>query len=286
MNFIRAVLSFGLMATLTPSVSVRAQQTPPDTTAAEDALQAADDALKSGDPDLALKHLADLRGPLSHEAVVEHRRLLGTARAFVDDTDGAIAAFSELVRYAPSFSFPYTASPKVTFAFESARASERKKRPLTVTVTAPPVARLDEPINITVARQGDSERRLRRARLRSTDSVTGTAAHYDAAFVDDVATFVLPGQTRENAILDDDGLPGVVVVMVADGLDADGSALVESAAVTLPVGFDAPPPWWQSPVLVGVGATVGIIVAGALTAGILIANQPPDVVDGELEVRR
>ena len=270
--------------TATPATSDSAPATAAETQQAA-RLHDADEALKGGDPDLALKHLEALRGPMSHAQVVEHRRLLGTARAFVDDSDGAVAAFSELVRYAPSFAFPYTASPKVTFAFEQARASERKRRPLTLEVLTPPVARLDEPITISVRVQGDRERRLRRVRLSRADNVSGDAPPHEAVLSGDVATIVLPGQSRDRVVVDDDGLPGVVLSMRAMGLDEEGSALIESAPVVLPVGFDAPPPWWQSPALVALGATAGVLIAGAVTAGIIIATSPPDVVDGELVQR-
>jgi hypothetical protein len=272
--------------TAAPASSTAPQTTPSAATPSAALLHEADLALQSGDPDLALKHLEGVRGPLSHAQVVEHRRLLGTARAFVDDNDGAVAAFIELVRYEPTFAFPYTASPKVTFAFELARASERKRRPLSVDVLTPPVARLDEPISISVRVQGDRDRRLQRVRLLRSDNVNGDAPPQEALLRDDVATFVLPGQSRDQVIVDDDGLPGVVLSMSAQGLDDEGSALVTSTPVVLPVGFDAPPPWWQSPALVAAGATVGVLIAGAVTAGLIIASLPPDVVDAELVVRR
>jgi hypothetical protein len=275
----------------TPGISRRdAGEAPTLARPREDRIATAEQALADGDPDHALQLVDELLGggPWSHDVLVRLWRTRATALAFLDDKDGAVAAFATLLTFAPGFALPYTASPRVTVAFERARQQRAGRPPITLAVETPLVARLDEVIVLGVRRRADPEGRVTQLRIVATDENTGAVVNLVVAapVVGDAAIVELPARPAASAVVDDAGRPGVVLRVDVAGLDARGSDLVVVPPVVLPVGFDAPAPWWQEPpVWLGGGAVVAV-VAAAVTAAVVVAALPPERVPVEATVRR
>lgn len=252
----------------------------------------AEAALHDGDPDAALPLLAatEAAGGLTHADLVRLLILRGTAQAFVDDTDGAVATFVSLLHLAPAQALPYDASPRVTFAFEAARAAAAHRRALDVTLVAPAVARLDDPIVVDVERRADADHLVRRVSLWHRNKGAATWLHEDADFSGDSVSLALPARGADVATVDDDGRPGVIVEVALIGTDARGSQVLVSPSpehpLEVPVGFDAPPPWYANPWMWTGVAVASVVVAGASTAAIVIANLPPDSVAASSTVTR
>lgn len=255
----------------------------------ERALDAAEQTLAQGDPDAALATLTPLLddGPWSHAQLVRLLRLVATARAFAGDLDGAVDVFGALLACEPGFTVPYTSSPKVTFAFQKAR--EQATTPIAVDVVTPPVARLDEEIAVVVRRAADARGQVTRLVLKASDRRTGDVIRFEieAPPVGTASTVTLPARSSENAVVDEAGRPGVRLALQVTGLDRHRSEVFVGDVVELPVGYDArPATLWESPALwIGV-AVVGVVIAGATSALLVVASLPPENVPVAVEVRR
>jgi hypothetical protein len=254
----------------------------------------AESALQGGDPDAALPLLAtvEANGGLSYDEVLRLLVLRGTAQAFVDDTDGAVATFVRLLSFAPAQTLPYDASPRVTFAFEAARTVAARRRSLDFALVTPAVARLDEDVIVNVLRRADVDAIVKRVSLWHRDKGALSWSHVDAEVSAgrSAIALVLPARSSDAAVVDELGRPGVIVELALVGVDAHGSQVLLSPApahpLELPVGYDAPPPWYTSPWMWTGAVVTSIVVAGATTAAVLVANQPPDVVAVSSTVRR
>lgn len=255
----------------------------------DSAMASAEERLDNGDPDGALQLLSPPPRDLPLRGFIQHQRLLATARAFTGDTDGAVAAFVEILLSEPSFTMPYTASPKVTVAFEEARTQRRQRLPLTLDLRAPAVARLGEPIVVDVTRRSDPQDQIRHLRLEVVNETANTRDVYRIAApaLGQSAPLTLPAIVDDATIArDEEGRPGVLLRVRVVGLDARGCERVVGDPVPLPVGFDAPAPWWQSPFLWAGVAAVGVAITGGLVAGVVVASLPPDDLDVDVVVRR
>jgi hypothetical protein len=244
----------------------------------------AESALAAGDPDAALPVLAALeeRGGLAH---ADHLRLLvlrGTAQAFVDDKDAAIATFVTLLTLAPTQTLPYDASPKVTFAFEAARERASRRRALDIALVVPAVARLDEPIAVTVVRHADIDAHVRSVSVWHRDKGQTEWQRIDAALSADQVTLQVPARRSQGAAVDDSGRPGVLVEVALVGVDVRGSQVLLAPGpgdpLEVPVGYDAPPPWYMNPWMWTGAVVTGVVLAGAATAALVVANVPPDTI--------
>ena len=251
-------------------------------------LDAAAAAIAAGDPDAALAELQP-RAPMTFAEYVEHHRLLATARAFVDDVDGAVAVFDELLASEPNFTVPYTASPRVTVAFERARAARRGRLPLAFDLNAPALVAPQTPIAVEVRRRSDPTQAITTLLLDVEVPGSGAAptTHtLHAVDDDDVVRLTLPApEITDSSPTDDDGRHGVLLRLQLRGLDVDGVERFVGAPVSVPVGFAATPSIWASPWLWGSAAAV--VVAGAVTAVVAVRLATvPDTVDVDVEVQR
>jgi hypothetical protein len=213
--------------------------------------------------------------------------LLATARAFVDDVDGAVAAFDELLATDPGFTMPYTASPRVTVAFERARAARRGRLPLTFDVAAPALVPPETPIVVEVRRRSDPAHAITQLALDVDVPGSGDERQtYHLAADDGVVRFVVPAPLiTSSSPTDDAGRPGVLLRLQLRGLDVEGVERFVGAPVSVPVGFAATPSVWASPWLWGGAAFV--MVAGAVTAAVIVAIATvPDTADVDITVQR
>lgn len=245
----------------------------------------AEAALHDGDPDAALPLLAAVedQGHLSHEDALRLLVLRGTAQAFVDDTDGAVATFVRLLSLAPSQTLPYDASPRVTFAFESARTVAARRRSLDFALVTPAVARLDEEVVVDVVRRADVDAIVKHISLWHRDKGALAWSRIEADVKERARiSLVLPARRSDAVVVDELGRPGVIVELALVGTDDHGSQVLLAPSpahpLELPVGYDAPPPWYTNPWMWTGVALASVVVAGATTAAVVIANQPPDVV--------
>lgn len=250
-------------------------------------LNAATAAIADGDPDAALAEL-QVHAPMVFAEFVEHHRLLATARAFVDDVDGAVAAFDELLASDPNFTLPYTASPRVTLAFERARAARRGRLPLAFDVNAPALVAPETPIVVEVRRRSDPGRAITTLLLDVAVSGSDDArtTHTLTPDGDGVVRLTLPPPPiTASSPTDDDGRRGVLLRLQVRGLDVDGVERFVGAPVSVPVGFAATPSVWASPWLWGSAAAV--VVAGAVTAVVALRLATvPDTIDVDVAVQR
>jgi hypothetical protein len=265
-----------------------ATSAPPSATPLRARLDAAAAAIAAGDPDAALVELQP-RGPMVFAEFVEHQRLLATARAFVDDVDGAVAAFDELLATDPGFTMPYTASPRVTVAFERARAARRGRLPLMFDVAAPALVPPETPIVVEVRRRSDPAHAITLLALDVDVPGSGDERHtysLDAAADDGVVRFVVPAPSiTSSSPTDDAGRSGVLLRLQLRGLDVEGVERFVGAPVSVPVGFAATPSVWASPWVWGGAAFV--MVAGAVTAAVIVAVATvPDTADVDITVQR
>lgn len=244
----------------------------------------AEGALAAGDPDAALPVLASLeaRGGLAHTDLLRLLVLRGTAQAFVDDKEAAIATFVTLLTLAPVQTLPYDASPKVTFAFEAARERASRRRALDIALVVPAVARLDEPIGVTVVRHADVDGHVRRVAVWHRDKGQRDWQRVEAALTGDQVTVQVPARSSQGAAIDELGRPGVLVEVALVGVDARGSQVLLAPGpadpLEVPVGYDAPPPWYMNPWMWTGAVVAGVVFAGAATAALVVANVPPDTV--------
>jgi hypothetical protein len=252
----------------------------------------AEAALQNGDPDAALPLLAAVEetGGLAYDDVLRLLVLRGTAQAFVNDTDGAVATFLRLLSFAPAQTLPYDASPRVTFAFEAARTAAARRRSLDFALVTPAVARLDEPVLITVVRRADVDAIVKRVTLWHRAKGVLTWSYVDAEVTRSSIALLLPARRSDAVEVDELGRPGVIVELALIGFDMHGSQVVLSPSpahpIELPVGYDAPPPWYTNPWMWTGVVVASVVVAGATTASVLVANQPPDAVAVSSTVRR
>lgn len=249
-------------------------------------LDAAAAAIAAGDPDAALIELQP-RGPMTFAEFVEHHRLLATARAFVDDVDGAVAAFDALLATEPNFTLPYTASPRVTVAFERARAARRGRLPLAFDLTAPALVAPDTPVVVEVRRRSDPTHAIATVLLDVDVAGEPRTTHtLPPPTTDGIARLTLPAPLITAASpTDDEGRHGVLLRLQLRGLDVDGVERFVGAPVSVPVGFAATPSAWASPWLWGSAAAV--VVAGAVTAVVAVRlASVPDTAAVDVTVQR
>ncbi|HEY1099843.1 MAG TPA: hypothetical protein VGF99_12990, partial [Myxococcota bacterium] len=185
-------------------------------------------------------------------------------------------------------SMPYTASPKVTVAFEKARAARRL--PIVLELLPPVLARPDEPIVVTLTRRSDPGAAIASVVLDSDDpadavDVVSTTQPAPAMGVSTTFALAAPPITEASA-KDDAGRPGVLLRLRARGLDVDGNERFVGDWRTVPVGFAAAAPITDNPWLwVGVGA--GVLVVGGIAAAVAVAlASAPDTVPVDVAVRR
>jgi hypothetical protein len=251
-------------------------------------LDAATAASAAGDPDAALVELQP-RTPMVFAEFVEHQRLLATARAFVDDVDGAVAAFDELLATDPGFTMPYTVSPRVTLAFERARAARRGRLPLMFEVAAPALVPPATPIVVEGRRRSDPAQAITQLALDVDVPGSGDARQtYTLAAVegDGTVRFTVPAPLiTSSSPTDDASRRGVLLRRQLRGLEVDGVERFVAAPVSVPVGFAATPSVWESPWVWGSAAVV--MIAGAVTAAVIVAIATvPDTADVDITVQR
>lgn len=244
----------------------------------------AEQALADGDYDAAIAAAvaAQARGGLNHGALVDVTRIEATARAFAGDVDGAAGAFTRLLTFAPEFTVPYTASPKVTGAFE--RARQQKRPPIRVDVAGAAVA-VGEGCGVKVVRAVDVD-----------DAVAALEVIAVRGGASDTARVAAPplGKALVRPLPQSHCAPGVVHVSVV-ARDRAGSALVVGAPVAVNIDDGGAQSGGSADLSDGGGAVTVAVVIGvvvvAVGVGVGIAfalanSAPPDEVPLTLEVRR
>lgn len=257
--------------------------TPPVTStpaAAPGALPRGLERLDAEDLDAARSalELALTQGPYRLDQVVQLYRGLGVVRAYFDDAAGARWAFERLLTIAPTAQLPYTTSPKATFLFQEVRDALRSRPALRIDLTTPAVAALEQPIDVMVVRAADPLAAVRRIEVwhRLKGKADFERIPVAAVAIGERATVHLPAVPAAQAQVDEDGVAKAIVEIAVVALDADGWEIARtpdpSSPREVPVGFDAPGPWYTRWWLWGI-AGGAVVLAGGATAVLLL--QPP-----------
>lgn len=206
---------------------------------------------------------------------------LGVVRAYLEDPHGARAAFDSLLAIAPGHTLPYTTSPKATFVFEKARTEAKTRRALELRFTPPKLQRLDEPIVVEVARTADPFKDVSTVELwhRKKGADKWEKLTFDAPAVGKSVRAKLPAVTEADAFVDEEtGSTGAYVEVAVVGRSALGWELFRGPdrerPFEIPVGFDAPGPWyttwWFWSGTVAVAATSALVTGSAVAAAVLL----------------
>jgi hypothetical protein len=258
-----------------PAVSANSQ---PAT--APGVLQRGIERLEAEDLDAARNELeaAAKQGPYRLDEVVQLYRGLGVVRAYFDDSVGARWAFERLLAIAPAAMLPYTTSPKATFLFQEVKEALRTRPALRVDLTTPAVAALDQPIDVVVARAADPLGAVQRIEVwyRLKGKADFERVPVATIGIGERATVQLPGVPAAQAQVDEDGVAKAIVEIAVVAFDAAGWEIARtpdpSSPREVPVGFDAPGPWYTRWWLWGIAGGTVVLVGGA-TAALLL--QPP-----------
>ena len=218
---------------------------------------------------------ASLAAPAPRADRVDAHRLLGLCSAALGDADTARAAFKAMLIVDREATLPDGLSPRFTSAFREAKGELLDAPPTTFSIESDGRSGRVRVVRVAVV---DPEGVVARIAHRGEGGVLSPAVRKAARLELEV-----PGEGRVELIgLDAAG--GEVVVVVLAPLDAPAADAPPPVAAA-PAPEDDGPPW----LLVGAGAAAGVVlVAGAVTAGVVWALQPPsraafttDVVFGE-----
>ncbi len=243
---------------------------------------------------LSALNAATQQGPYDHDQLIALYTALGTVRAFFDDEKGAKAAFRFLLTIAPNASLSYKTSTKATFLFEAVREEMRATRPPEVTLVPPVLVAFDQPVVLTLMRRHDPDGLLQdivvRYRVQGADD--DRFASIRLAAPDDGARteVALPAVGPAEANVEEGGLSGAVVEVAVSAYDRRGWEVKRAPGpdrpLEIPVGFDAPGPWYTSwwaitGAMVGVAVFVAASTAGLAAggAGYWVATRPDPLVD-------
>jgi hypothetical protein len=209
--------------------------------------------------------------------MIKRYEALGLARAFVDDTPGAEAAFQRLLLLAPAHSLSYTMSPKATFPFERARRSVASQPALEARLDPPPPSWWGDPLRLTLARVADPQDLIASFRLCSGIKGGGrpTCQLVPAPPVGERSPVELPPVARPPELVEG---TGVFLQLTLVGLDAESSEVWRGPPPERPlelgVGFAPPEPWYTSPWTWGIAAAGTATVVTAVVLGTLFALRP------------
>jgi hypothetical protein len=247
------------------------------------AIERAARALADFQPDAALAELDRARaaGPHRHELLVELYEQLGIAHAYLGHDAEATAAFEMLLTLAPRHLLSYTLSPQVTFLFERVRKNRDRIEPPVVDLSWPRELEVTDPVPIDVEVVRDRRSLLSRATLEVRRKGTGEFRSVDLALAE-------PGDYRRVVLPRVGGTGAGAVEIFLRAYDDAGNEVLrwgsDDRPREIPLGYEAPTPWYRN---WWVWAVAGTAVAA--TTGVtvyLIQREPPDLVDGGLDVTR
>ncbi len=189
-------------------------------------------------------------GPYQLEQVVSLYAALGIARAYLEDEQGALDAFSRLLAIDPGHSLAYTTSPKATFLFERVRKESKARRAAELRIDPPAVVPFGQPVTIAVERPADPTGLFRRAevlfRLKGED--TFRALPVALPPVGGASAVELGTFQETDGVTDESGQLGLIVEVAVVAYDEHGWEVFHRPTpdrpLEVPVGFDAPGPWY------------------------------------------
>lgn len=189
-------------------------------------------------------------GPYKLEQVVALYAALGITRAYLEDEEGALSAFGKLLAVAPGHSLAYTTSPKATFLFERVRKESKARRAAELRASPPAVVPFGFPVTMTLERPADPTGLFARAevlvRLKGEDEYRTLAVELPP--VGGASTVELGTWEESAGITDETGQVGLIVEVALHAYDEHGWEVFRRPAperpLEVPVGFDAPGPWY------------------------------------------
>jgi hypothetical protein len=216
---------------------------------------------------------ADRGGPLDHESNITLWELRGIAAAYVDDHEGASAAFDMLLALDPSHFLSYTLSPKATFVFEKARNDVLLRAAPALDVNWPAGQKVNSPIPLDIEVIADPKQFLKRATLfLRTHGERGWRAA-DVTLARRNTRITLPEVRADKP---------VSLELFLRAYDARGNEVLAWAHPTrpreIPLRYDPPTPWYRKWWVIGIAGTAVAIGTGITVYALTIA--PPDKVDG------
>ena len=217
-------------------------------------------------------------GPHQRDQYVRVYEQIGIAQAYLGAEQPALDAFDMLLSLAPGHLLSYTLSPKATFVFERARTrSQQQPRP-TLDVSWPRDLDVDDPVPIEVEVVADPKSFLKRAELRVRRRGSDRFDAVDLQLSQEgYQRVVIPALNT--------GKPEVLELYVS-AFDDRGNEVFQWAGPERPreIPLDYRPPvawyrnWW-------VWATIGGVVAASTgTIVYVVSRDPPDTIDGRLEL--
>jgi len=242
-------------------------------------LEEASGQIDSGDFEEAVKTLGRaLNQPeLTDDQLAEAYRLLGLANLYLGNEDKARDAYEKLLQARPDYELPRSAPPKIRTLYARIKDDVRKRRvkPVTLAFEPPSEVKGGEPLRLPVhiedlALGAKPKLFFRRAGKEAYSRNKGSKTGFTAT----VPAFELPEEAE--------AYPVEYYVEVADAaqrrLAGKGDAFNPSsfrvaakAQAAEPVAVAPSSPWYKSPWL-WVG--VGVVVAGGVAAGVVVATQP------------
>ena len=222
---------------------------------------------------------AEAGGPLRHDTHVALWEQRGIAAAYVNDTQGASAAFDMMIALDPGHFLSYTLSPKATFVFEKARGERQAGGLPALDVSWPHEPRVGDAVPIELSVRADPKQFLRRATLfvRARGDASWRAADVELAAHGD-RRLSLPPVTADKP---------VALQLYLRAYDARGNEVLTWADPAqpreLPLRYDPPVPWYRRTWVIVTGLAVVGLAAGATVYE--LTQTPPDRITGGVTVR-
>ena len=236
-------------------------------------------------------------GPYDYDDTLVLLANVGVTRAYLGNDDGAVWAFERLLGAAPGFALDYTTSPKATFLFQKAQEGMRTRRSPEIRVVAPTVVRFDAPVVLELTRVADPLQQLTHMTLhhRVKGSPTFAAMEIQLPSVGQPMQVQLPAVGEDEGFEDETGSTGAIVEVAVTAQNDRRWQVYRgpdpSRPQEIPVGFDAPGPWytqwWLWALAGGVASTGAAITAasGATTVAAIVLWPAPEEVPIHVEVR-
>jgi len=230
----------------------------------------------------ALDAAAERGGPLDHESNITLWEQRGIAAAFLEDEQGAAAAFDMLLSLDPGHILSYRLGPQVTFVFEKVRNELKTQRAPAVDVNWPSGQKVGDPVPLEIDVIADPKKFLRRAtvfvRTRGDLAVGGGWRAADLTLAQGDTRIVLPGiRAQQSTSLE----------LYLRAYDDRGNEVLAWADPTrpreIPLRYDPPVKWYRNWKTFAIGGPAIALVTGLVVYALTIA--PPDNVSGSAVVK-
>ena len=251
-----------------------------DRTGSQD-LIAGSEALDAFRVDEAVARLDRARqhGPHRYSDHIRIYEQLGIAHAYLGAEDAARDAFAMLLSLDPAHLLSYTLSPKATFAFERAREQARQNPRPALDLGWPHDLEVGQAIPIDLEVIADPRSFLARAelRIRQKGQTVFRAVDIDLPAPGQYERVVVPAVTSHQ--------PEVLELYLV-AFDKQGNEVLLWADAErpreIPLAYHPGVPWYRK---WWVWATLGGVLAASTGAAVYAFSQePPDTVDGHLEL--